>query len=542
MIRDSRFQLVEDVRRLVGSFFRPQILRCGLLSALLSVAAFGQCTYTLSPGPKVYVDANGVIDLAQDPLVIQVTASAPPCSNPWTVGSTGFATVASSTGNSGNGSVTLSVPAFTSTTGSARTTPVTIAGVTLTLQQDLTVTRFADVLPNSPEHNFFDGINLLAQKQITGGVRQKQLGAAVVWSRGECYPWADGDVHNHATIFDSTLTSGGTFTYSPTPYFTDVPASSNQFKYIQKLHDLGIAGGETSNTYRPDLPVTREEMAVFITLARLGPNTTFTWSATQQFADVPPLVNGATNAFFKYVQKLAEMGITGGCTAATQTTLADFCPNGAVTRDTMAIFLVVGGFNLLSQPAPLIRSVSPTAGAPPSQTITITGLNTHFSATTMPPTTILPTPGITVSSLVVNSPTSLTVTLTIPSGTPAGPISITAETPLVANGCVTFTTATCEDATAPSGFTIGTGDPAPVISGVTPGSGPIGTPVTITGSTLSSSLGIPATVLVPLQGGGTAAAPVTAFAPANLATSLTFVVPSTAVTGKITVSASSGSA
>ena len=94
-----------------------------------------------------------------------------------------------------------------------------------------------------------------------------------------------------------------------------------------------------------------------------------------------------------------------------------------------------------------------------------------------------------------------------------------------------------EDATAPNGFTVGTGDPVPTISSFTPASGPIGTQVTITGTTLLSSLGVPVTVLVPLQGGGTTAAPVTAATP----TSVSYVVPSTAATGKITVSSSSGS-
>ena len=45
-------------------------------------------------------------------------------------------------------------------------------------------------------------------------------------------------------------------------------------------------------------------------------------------------------------------------------------------------------------------------------------------------------------------------------------------------------------------------------------------------------------MLVPLQGGGTTAAPVTAATP----TSVSYVVPSTATTGKISVSSSSGTA
>ncbi len=486
-----------------------------LLLIVLTVAAFGQCTFTVSPGPKAFVDANGAVDRAGDPLVIQVTASAQTCA--WTADATdGFATVVGTPGGTGNGSVTYSIPV--NSTGQPLTTTLNVAGNAIALKQDLTVTKFDDVLPGGPERNFFDGINLLAQYGITSGTSA----SPPLYSPAQNVTRGQMAVFIIATIFNGS----SSFTYSPTPYFTDVPPSSPFFKFVQKMRDLNIAAGTTATTYGPNLPITREQMAVFITLARLGPQTTFTWSPTPQFSDVPPLVGGVTNPYFKFVQKLAEMGITAGCTAASGNTLAQYCPNDAVTRDQMAVFLMVGGFNLLSPNAPIISSISPNSGVPPSQVITITGVNTHFDSNT----TILPIAGITASTPVVTSPTSLTVTLTIPSGTPAGRISITAETPVAA------APAGLEDATAPNGFTIGTGDPVPTITSFTPASGPIGTQVTITGTTLVSGLGVPVTVLVPLQGGGTTAAPVTA----ATATSATFVVPSTAATGKITVSSSSG--
>ena len=67
-------------------------LRYGLVACLFSVAAFGQCTFTVNPSGQVYTDSLGYIDLASDPLVIQVTASAQNCA--WTAdASDGFATV-----------------------------------------------------------------------------------------------------------------------------------------------------------------------------------------------------------------------------------------------------------------------------------------------------------------------------------------------------------------------------------------------------------------------------------------------------------------
>jgi hypothetical protein len=64
-------------------------------------------------------------------------------------------------------------------------------------------------------------------------------------------------------IFNSLSGNGEKFTYSPTPYFTDVPVSHPYFAYVQKMKELGITTGCTSYTYCPDDPVTNGQMAVF---------------------------------------------------------------------------------------------------------------------------------------------------------------------------------------------------------------------------------------------------------------------------------------
>jgi RHS repeat-associated protein len=489
-------------------------LRCGLFLSFFTVTAFGQCTFTINPGANAYVDANGAVDLAGDSLVIQVTASAQTCS--WSADATdGFASVNGANTGTGNGSVTYTIPANPSLT-LARTTTLDIAGNAITLKQNATVTTFEDVLPNDPRERFyFDGINFLAQKKIAAGTS----------SSPPLYSPTQNVTRGQMAVFIvSTIYNGsGGFTYSDVPYFTDVLPSDPFFKFIQKMRDLGIAAGETATTYGPNDPVTRAQMAVFITLARLGPQTAFTYGATQQFGDVPP-----SNPFFKFVQKLAEMGITAGCTTATPTTLANYCPNDAVTRDQMAIFLIVGGFNLLEPTAPAVTSVSPNSGvAGTSVPVTVTGVNTHFDATT----TILATAGVTSSTPTNVTSTSFQTTLTIPAGASLGQISLTTETP-DANA------AAGEEATLPNGFAIGSGAPVPAITSFTPASGPIGTAVTVTGSGLQYQ-GIPVTALLALQGGGTTAAPVTSFTADG--TGLTLMIPSTAATGKITLMSSSGS-
>jgi hypothetical protein len=216
--------------------------------------------------------------------------------------------------------------------------------------------------------------------------------------------------------------------------------------------------------------------------------------------------------------------VTAGCGVGL------YCPTLAVTRSQMATFLIRSGLNqLLSATAPLITQLSPTSGAPGVTpfTLTVKGVNTNFLQGT---TTILSDSGVTFGTPTVTDATDLNVTMTIPSGTVLGPISITAQTQLSAG--------VYETASAPNVFTVGTGDPAPVITSFSPASGPIGTAVTITGTTLVSSQGLAAQVLVPLVGGGITAAPVTAAVP----TSVTFVMPSGAATGNIQVLSFSGSA
>ena len=115
---------------------------------------------------------------------------------------------------------------------------------------------------------------------------------------------------------------GETFSYTTTPYFTDVPSTHTFFKYVQKLRDDGIT--VVSGTYGVDIYVTRGQMAAFIIRAKYGEN--FSYSQTPYFSDVP-----LTHTFFKYVQKLKDEGIT----AVTGTYGVD----NIVTRAEMAAFL-----------------------------------------------------------------------------------------------------------------------------------------------------------------------------------------------------------
>jgi hypothetical protein len=77
---------------------------------------------------------------------------------------------------------------------------------------------------------------------------------------------------------------GENFSYSSGPYFNDVPASHWAFKYIQRLKELGITTGCGIGNYCPDNTVTRDQMAAFLVRAKEGED--FSYSTTPYFSDV----------------------------------------------------------------------------------------------------------------------------------------------------------------------------------------------------------------------------------------------------------------
>jgi hypothetical protein len=112
---------------------------------------------------------------------------------------------------------------------------------------------------------------------------------------------------------------------------------------------------------------------------------------------------------------------------------------------------------------PVITQISPNIGNP-GQTlnVTLTGQYTNWVSGT---TTANFGAGITVNSVTVNSPTSVTVNITIGSGTPVGPVTVT-------------TTTGGEMETVAGGFTVQAASiPAPSLLSVSPGTAAGGVPI-----------------------------------------------------------------
>jgi hypothetical protein len=119
------------------------------------------------------------------------------------------------------------------------------------------------------------------------------------------------------------------FPWKTSPQFDDVDSGNTLFDYINTMRLWSITGGCTATSYCPGNNVTRGQMAVFVIRAVLGDS--FTFPAEPYFTDAP-----STHPFFKYIQKMRELGITTGCTATT------YCPDANVTRGEMAVFLIRG--------------------------------------------------------------------------------------------------------------------------------------------------------------------------------------------------------
>jgi hypothetical protein len=123
------------------------------------------------------------------------------------------------------------------------------------------------------------------------------------------------------------------FPWNTSQLFNDVDQTSSFFNYINvmKLWNVTKGCSTSPSLYCPGQTLSRAALAVFVIRSIYGD--TFTYPAAPIFTDVP-----ATDPNFSYIQKLAEQGITKGCSVAP----AKFCPDEIATRQQAATFIVAG--------------------------------------------------------------------------------------------------------------------------------------------------------------------------------------------------------
>ncbi len=118
-------------------------------------------------------------------------------------------------------------------------------------------------------------------------------------------------------------------TATPITIFADVPSTYWAYSWINTVYRNGITGGcgNAPLIFCPERPVTRAEMAVFLERGIQGSGYTPP-DVTTQFGDT------ANNWAQDWIDALADDGITSGCGGG------NYCPDGAVTRAQMAVFLL----------------------------------------------------------------------------------------------------------------------------------------------------------------------------------------------------------
>jgi hypothetical protein len=176
--------------------------------------------------------------------------------------------------------------------------------------------RFTDVVAS---HLFYGHIEFLAQAGVTSGC-----------GTGVYCPDMPVTRRQMAVFLERTLRATNWTPPAGTGLFTDVPLGAQFRDYVEALRNDAITSGCTTTTYCPDDPVTRAQMAVFVLRTMCGATYVPNLPAVQRFTDVAP-----THLFYRFIDKMAALGITSGC----NTTPAQYCPDNAVTRSQMAVFL-----------------------------------------------------------------------------------------------------------------------------------------------------------------------------------------------------------
>jgi hypothetical protein len=137
--------------------------------------------------------------------------------------------------------------------------------------------------------------------------------------------------HWDATIRETVTptASSQTWTLHVGDSFSDVPGGSGFYRFIETLLHNGITGGCGGGNYCPGASTTREQMSVFVLLAKEGAAYAPPACTRPMFADVP-----AGSPFCKWIEELARRGVVAGCGGG------NFCPGAAVTREQMAVFVL----------------------------------------------------------------------------------------------------------------------------------------------------------------------------------------------------------
>ncbi len=183
-------------------------------------------------------------------------------------------------------------------------------------------------------------------------------GTLAARATGDCYRLrVDGPrpgPHWDASVVE-TLASGESrpWTLHVGDSFADVPRASPFHRFVETMLHQQVTGGCSPTAYCPQSGTTREQMAVFVLVAREGDGYAPPACGAPMFSDVP-----AASPFCRWIEELARRGVVSGCGGGA------FCPGGTVTRAELSVFVL--GTREGSGWAPTACATPPFADVPVS--------------------------------------------------------------------------------------------------------------------------------------------------------------------------------
>jgi hypothetical protein len=153
---------------------------------------------------------------------------------------------------------------------------------------------------------------------------------------GDCYSVSVSgtrpSAHWDGTVLETVTPTSATKTWTlhVGESFTDVSTTSPFYRFVETLLHEGVTGGCGADTYCPSSSTTREQMSVFVLVAKEGAGySPAACVPPNLFSDVPE-----TSPFCRFIEELATRNVVTGC----GTNL--YCPSDPVTREQMAIFVL----------------------------------------------------------------------------------------------------------------------------------------------------------------------------------------------------------
>ncbi len=155
-------------------------------------------------------------------------------------------------------------------------------------------------------------------------------GSPVAWTA----PLLPGDFQAHLEVSNTDgLDTTTPVTVKVRTYtFADVLPTYWAWSFIENLflHGITTTCSDSPLLFCPDAAMTRREMAIFLLRSKEGSSYLPPSCTTPVFTDVP-----CSDPYAPWINELVRRGVTAGCGNH------DYCPDNPVTREQMAVFLLV---------------------------------------------------------------------------------------------------------------------------------------------------------------------------------------------------------